>query len=71
VSVVKELGGYEVLHALRQGGMGAVLLGRRQGAHGFERLVAIKTIRTDVALSVDLRRMFMDEARLMARLHHP
>lgn len=64
------LPGYEVLAELSRGGMGEVLLGRRVGAHGFERLVAIKTIRAELSGAADVRSMFLDEARLMGRLHH-
>jgi eukaryotic-like serine/threonine-protein kinase len=65
------LSGYETIRALDQGGMGEVLLARRRGAHGFERLVAIKKIRTDLRRNEKLVAMFLDEARLTARLHHP
>jgi serine/threonine-protein kinase len=51
--------------------MGEVLLARRRGAHGFEKLIAVKTIRGDLVRRDDIRRMFLDEARLMARLDHP
>jgi eukaryotic-like serine/threonine-protein kinase len=65
------IGGYEVLRALSSGGMGDVLLARRRGAHGFEKLVALKTIRSDLRGRDDLRTMFLDEARLVGRLEHP
>jgi serine/threonine protein kinase len=64
-------GGMELLGRLSSGGMGEVLLARRRGAHGFEKLVAVKTIRGDLARRPDVRQMFLDEARLMARLEHP
>jgi hypothetical protein len=51
--------------------MGEVLLARRRGVHGFERLVAIKTIRADLQDRKEIETMFLDEARLMARLDHP
>ncbi|MFO0725400.1 MAG: protein kinase [Myxococcota bacterium] len=53
------------------GGMGEVLLARRTGALGFEKLIAVKTIRADRAHHEEARRMFTDEARLLARLDHP
>lgn len=64
-------GSYEVLYELRSGGMGKVLLARRRGPGGFEKLVAIKTIRTDLAASAQLRAMFLDEAAILAQLSHP
>jgi eukaryotic-like serine/threonine-protein kinase len=65
------LGDSEVLHAIKSGGMGDVLLARRRGAGGFEQLCAIKTIRGDLAAAPLARAMFLDEARLLARLTHP
>ncbi len=62
---------FEILTKLSSGGMGDVLLARRRGAHGFEKLLAVKTIRGDLAKRPDIRAMFLDEARLVARLDHP
>jgi len=67
----RKLGGYEVLLQLKTGGMGEVLLARRTGAGGFEKLVAIKTIRGEFRDNEELRRMFLDEAQLLSRLSHP
>ena len=66
-----KLDDYEVLRALKTGGMGEVLLARRRGPEGFERLVAIKTIRAELAGAAAVRAMFLDEAKLLARLGHP
>jgi serine/threonine-protein kinase len=63
--------GIEVVARLSSGGMGEVLLARRVGAHGFEKLIAVKTIRADLVHAENVRRMFLDEARLVARLSHP
>ena len=65
------LGDSEVLHALKSGGMGDVLLARRRGKGGFEQLCAVKTIRGELASAPLARTMFLDEARLLARLTHP
>ena len=65
------LGDYEILHALKSGGMGDVLLARRRGVAGFEQLCAIKTVRAELAATPVAREMFLDEARLLARLTHP
>lgn len=67
----RSLGGYDVLYELKAGGMGEVLLARKLGAGGFEKLVAIKTIRSDLRDLDELRAMFLDEARLLGRLNHP
>ena len=64
-------GEYEVLSRLKSGGMGEVLLARKCGAGGFEKLVAIKTIRAEFRGAEEPREMFLDEARLLAHLNHP
>lgn len=67
----QRVGAYEVLYELRSGGMGSVLLGRRRGPGSFEKLVAIKTIRAELAQAQQVRAMFLDEAAILARLGHP
>lgn len=66
-----QIPGLEVLALISSGGMGDVLLAKRTGAHGFEKLVAVKTIRPELAKRPEIRAMFLDEARLVARLDHP
>jgi len=66
-----QIGDYQILASLSAGGMGEVLLARHQGIYGFEKMVAIKVIRfRDQADRQQMRAMFMDEAKLMARLNH-
>src|SRR5689334_8927590 len=65
------LGGVEVIARLSAGGMGEVLLGVKRGPHGFERPLALKVIRGDLRSYDEIKRMFRDEARLLARLVHP
>ncbi len=50
--------------------MGEVYLGRLTAAHGFERPLVIKTIRTELLADERAALMFIDEARLAAGLHH-
>lgn len=50
--------------------MGEVYLGRLIAAHGFERPVVIKTIRTELIADERAALMFVDEARVAAGLHH-
>jgi hypothetical protein len=69
--VSTRLGAYEILRELKSGGMGAVLLGRRRGPGSFEQLVAIKTIRAELAGAPAVRAMFLDEAAILARIGHP
>ncbi|HSI05942.1 MAG TPA: serine/threonine-protein kinase [Myxococcota bacterium] len=67
----RRFGDYDQVATLRSGGMGEVLLARKVGAMGFTRLAAVKTIRDDRRSDESARRMFRDEARIAARLHHP
>ena len=66
-----QIADYQVLTRISSGGMGDVLLVRRSGVHGFEKLAAIKIIRSNLPNFTEMRTMFLDEARLMARLNHP
>lgn len=66
-----KFGAYEILHELKSGGMGAVLLGRRKGPGAFEQLVAIKTIRSEYATAEAVRAMFLDEAKIVGGINHP
>ncbi len=64
-------GRYEILGTIATGGMATVHLGRALGAGGFERLVAIKTMHPHLAAEEEFVAMFLDEARLAARIRHP
>jgi serine/threonine-protein kinase len=64
-------GRYEILRPIASGGMATVHLGRAVGPGGFERRVAIKTMLPGLAAQADFVDMFLDEARLSARVHHP
>ena len=61
---------YELLCPVARGGMAAVWLARFQGKHGFEKLVALKTILPSYANDVEFRRMFLDEATIASRIEH-
>lgn len=61
---------YELLGPLGAGGMAEVLLARSRGAHGFERLLAVKRILPERAKDPDAVRMLLDEARNAAVLSH-
>ncbi len=62
---------YEVLCRIGQGGMADVFLVRQHGAMGFKRLVVIKKVRKDYLTDDRMLRLFLDEARLAARIEHP
>jgi serine/threonine-protein kinase len=61
---------YEIVRSVASGGMGHVWLGRLSGKHGFEKLVAIKTIRPDLVADARLRTMLLDEVRICSRIQH-
>ncbi|HWB75454.1 MAG TPA: serine/threonine-protein kinase [Nannocystaceae bacterium] len=65
------VGRYELLHRLGHGGMATVYLGRAVGTAGFEKLVAVKVIHPHLANEPDFVEMFLDEARIAARIRHP
>jgi len=67
----RRLGRYEVLARLASGGMAAVYVARAIGVAGFERLVAIKVLHPHLAHEEEFISMFLDEARLAARIRHP
>jgi serine/threonine protein kinase len=69
--VGRKLGRYEVLARLASGGMAEVYIARAQGVAGFERLVAIKVLHANLAHEEQFITMFLDEARLAARIRHP
>ncbi len=51
--------------------MAGVWTGKLSGIAGFERLVAIKIIHQQIASESSFVKMFLDEARLAAQIHHP
>lgn len=69
----RTLGRYELLLPIAQGGTASVWAAKMRGPRGFEKIVAIKTVLADLA-DDDLfaaESMFLDEARLVARIRHP
>ncbi len=66
----RRAGRYELLFELARGGMGAVWVGRLVGAHGFDRLVAVKEL-LDTEEDPRSKESFLDEARVAAKIDHP
>jgi len=64
-------GRYRLLGLLGQGGMGRLYIAERRGVQGFVKIVALKRILPHLADSTRLRDMFLNEARIAARLEHP
>jgi serine/threonine-protein kinase len=65
------IGRYAIFDAIASGGMAKVHLGRLMGPVGFSRTVAIKRLHPQYAGDPDFTAMFLDEARLAARVQHP
>jgi serine/threonine protein kinase len=65
------LGRYELLLPIAQGGMAEVWAARLHGTRGFKKFVAIKTMLPGSIDDTRLEQMFMEEAELAARIHHP
>ena len=60
-----------LLLELGRGGMGTVYLAATSGPGGFQKLSVVKRLTPDLACDPDFLKMFLDEARLAARLNHP
>ena len=69
--VGRRLGRYEIVSWLASGGMANVYVARALGVGGFERLVALKLLHPHLAHEHEFISMFLDEARLAARIRHP
>jgi serine/threonine-protein kinase len=59
-----------IVKLVASGGMGSVYLAEQNGAFGFKKTVAIKTIRNDLLESESTKEMFISEAKLVADLIH-
>src|SRR5262245_50631972 len=68
----RTLGKYRLIAELGQGGMADVYLAiTSQSAAYFAKLVVIKRLKDHLAHDVEFMTMFVDEARIAARLNHP
>jgi serine/threonine-protein kinase len=65
------IGRYALYDRIAAGGMATVFIGRLVGPVGFARTVAIKRLHPQFASDPDFVTMFLDEARLAARIQHP
>lgn len=64
-------GKYLLLRLLARGGMAEIYLARQPGPEGFDRKVVIKRILPSLSEDPSFVEMFLDEARLAAKLAHP
>lgn len=65
------IGPYHVVCELASGGMASVYLALHRSVEGFEKLVAVKRIHPHLASERAFTEMFVDEARIAARISHP
>ncbi|MCC6338018.1 MAG: serine/threonine protein kinase [Myxococcales bacterium] len=68
---LETFGHYRVVGPLSKGGMAELSLALHTGVQGFSRVVALKRVLPTHATRPDFVQMFLDEARLAARLSHP
>jgi len=68
---VRVVGRYALYEEIAAGGMATVHFGRLLGPVGFSRTVAIKRLHPQFAKDPEFVSMFLDEARLAARIRHP
>lgn len=69
--VERVVGRYALYGEIASGGMATVHFGRLLGPVGFSRTVAIKRLHPQYAKDPEFVSMFLDEARLAARIQHP
>jgi serine/threonine-protein kinase len=65
------IGRYALFDEIAAGGMATVHLGRLLGPEGFGRTVAIKRLHPHYVQDQEFATMFLDEARVAARIRHP
>jgi serine/threonine-protein kinase len=61
---------FRIVLRLSEGGTANIFLGVAQGKSGFKKLVVLKVPKQHVLEETEARRMFLNEARLAARLNH-
>src|SRR4029077_10085090 len=65
------IGRYSIYEPIASGGMASVHFGTFAGPAGFSRTVAIKRMHPHLAKDPEFVAMFVDEARVAARIRHP
>jgi serine/threonine protein kinase len=68
---IRVVGRYALHDEIAAGGMATVHIGRLLGPVGFSRTVAIKRLHAQFAKDPEFVSMFLDEARVAARVRHP
>lgn len=65
------VGRYLLHRQIARGGMATIHIARLMGDEGFSRIVAAKRLLPEFAEDTDFVAMFMDEARIASKVHHP
>jgi serine/threonine-protein kinase len=66
-----QLGKYQLVAEIARGGMGIVSLAVTQGPARFNKLLVVKELKPELVEDTSFLEMFLEEARLAARLSHP
>ena len=67
----RQVGRYRVIRHLASGGMAELYIARQESVGGFEKSVVLKILQPRYAQNPRVVTMFLDEARLAAKLNHP
>ncbi len=67
----RQVGRYGVVRHLASGGMAELYIARQESVGGFEKAVVLKILQPRYAQNPRVVTMFLDEARLAAKLNHP
>lgn len=67
----RSFGRFQLVLEMARGGMATIYLARLQGPQQFEKLVVVKRIHEHQAQDARFVQMFLDEARIAARIEHP
>jgi serine/threonine-protein kinase len=68
---LRQLGRFELVARIGEGGMAEVFLARQRGPRQFEKLVVVKLVHPQVAARPEFATMLLDEARIAALVKHP
>jgi serine/threonine-protein kinase len=67
----QSIGRYEFLVPIAEGGMASVWAARMKGTRGFQKTMAIKMMLSSLSDNPQFEQMFLDEAQIASRIHHP
>src|SRR5437868_10410765 len=67
----RQVGRYTIVSHLASGGMAELYIARQEAVGGFEKNLVLKMLQGQYAENPRVVRMFLDEARVAAKLNHP